>query len=187
MTQSVFFDYFSSKCFFWDMIDSFYFFFCKKVGSKLCEIATLLYTCIKYLVMKTSFLHRFVLVLVLVLLSSEVVFASVPKEKIDLIIKSSSQSISESPSWEFESDVDDIIDSYSSFIFRTKKSQELNQVKFLINVDSFGQIVGFELLEVDDKGLKERLDYVVRQLPKCKPAHGHTALKAETFEIMIKK
>ena len=108
----------------------------------------------------------------------------------DLIIKKYGESeypSVASSSWKFSEDFNALIDSYSPFIFRTKKSQELDQVKFLVNVDSFGKIVGFELLDAEDKGLKERLDFVVRQLPKCNPAKGHTSLKAETFEIMIKK
>lgn len=139
------------------------------------------------MVMKTSFVHRIVIAFALVGLSTTFSFALNGEEKTGLTIKSSNSSSVESPSWEFESDVNQIIDSYSSFIFRTKKSQELDQVKFLVNVDSFGRIIGFELLEAEDKGLKERLDFVVRQLPNCKPAKGHTSLKAETFEIMIKK
>lgn len=137
--------------------------------------------------MKSSFLHRIALTVALVGFSLTVSFAGNEDGKAGLTIKSNTSSSIESSSWEFTSDVNQIIDSYSSFIFRTKKSQELDQVKFLVNVDSFGKIVGFELLDAEDKGLKERLDFVVRQLPKCNPAKGHTSLKAETFEIMIKK
>lgn len=137
--------------------------------------------------MKNSFPLSFLFALALICFSAGSAFAGNGEDRINLTIKANSQTNSESSSWEFESDVNQIIDSYSSFIFRTKKSQELDHVRFLINVNSFGEIVGFELLEADDKGLKERLDYVVRQLPRCKPVKGHTALKAETFEIMIKK
>lgn len=137
--------------------------------------------------MKTSFVHRIVLAIALIGFSVSFSFAGNGEEKAGLTIRSSAASASEVSSWEFGSDVNQIIDSYSSFIFRTKKSQDLDQVKFLVNVDSFGKIVGIELLEAEDKGLKERLDFVVRQLPNCKPAKGHTSLKAETFEIMIKK
>jgi hypothetical protein len=137
--------------------------------------------------MKTSFLHTILLAIALIGFSTANLMAGSDEEKVSLEIKSNSDASSFSRSWEFSSDVNQIIDSYSAFIFRTKKSQELNHVKFLINVDSFGKIVGFELVGQDDKGLKERLDYVVRQLPNCKPAVGHTALKAETFEISIKK
>lgn len=137
--------------------------------------------------MKTSFVHRIVFSLALIGFSASFSLAGNGEEKAGLTIKSNSSSSAVVSSWEFESDVNQIIDSYSSFIFRTKKSQELDQIKFLVNVDSFGRIVGFELLDAEDKGLEERLDYVVRQLPNLKPAKGHTSLKAETFEIMIKK
>lgn len=108
----------------------------------------------------------------------------------DLIIRKYAESEANeaiSSSWKFSEDFNALIDSYSSFIFRTKKSQEIDQVNFVIEVNSFGKIVGFELASEADKGLKERLDYVVRQLPSCQPAEGAATYKSEKFEIIIKK
>lgn len=108
----------------------------------------------------------------------------------DLIIRKYAESEANeaiSSSWKFSEDFNALIDSYSSFIFRTKKSQEIDQVNFVIEVNSFGKIVGFELDSEADKGLKERLDYVVRQLPSCQPAEGAATYKSEKFEIIIKK
>ncbi|OYX13925.1 MAG: hypothetical protein B7Z16_15095 [Algoriphagus sp. 32-45-6] len=108
----------------------------------------------------------------------------------DLIIRKYAESEANeaiSSSWKFSEDFNALIDSYSSFIFRTKKSQEIDQVNFVIEVNSFGKIVGFELNSEADKGLKERLDYVVRQLPSCQPAEGAATYKSEKFEIIIKK
>ncbi len=108
----------------------------------------------------------------------------------DLIIRKYAESGANeaiSSSWKFSEDFNALIDSYSSFIFRTKKSQEIDQVNFVIEVNSFGKIVGFELDSEADKGLKERLDYVVRQLPSCQPAEGAATYKSEKFEIIIKK
>lgn len=108
----------------------------------------------------------------------------------DLIIRKYAESEGNeaiSSSWKFSEDFNALIDSYSSFIFRTKKSQEIDQVNFVIEVNSFGKIVGFELDSEADKGLKERLDYVVRQLPSCQPAEGAATYKSEKFEIIIKK
>lgn len=139
--------------------------------------------------MKSSFLHKIAITIALIGFFSVASLAGNGDDKVEMVIKSVSSipGGSESPSWEFESDISAIIDSYSSFIFRTKKSQEIDRVTFLINVDSFGKISGFELIGQEDRGLRERLDYVVRQLPKCKPIVGHTSLKPETFEISIKK
>ena len=108
----------------------------------------------------------------------------------DLIIKKYGESESPfvaSSSWKFSEDFNALIDSYSPFIFRTKKSQEIDQVNFIIEVNSFGKIVGFEMENAEDKGLKERLDYVVRQLPDCQPAEGVASYKSEKFEIILKK
>jgi hypothetical protein len=141
--------------------------------------------------MKTTFVYRISLTVALSALISMGTMASVNDDKVELSIKKQSNSeisaSSSESSWAFDSQVSEIIDSYSSFIFRTKKSQSLDQVKFLVEVDSFGKIVGFELIDQEDKGLKERLDYVVRQLPDCKPVVGSATYKPETFEISISK
>lgn len=81
----------------------------------------------------------------------------------------------------------DMIDSYSPFLFRTKKSREVEEVKVLLMVDSKGKLSGYELLTETDKGLKERIDYLVRQLPKCKPVPGFANYSPETFELTIRK
>lgn len=136
--------------------------------------------------MKRSALIRFTLTLSAVALFS---LTSVAGND-DLIIRKHADSeatAAVSSSWKFSEDFNSLIDSYSSFIFRTKKSQDLEQVNFVIEVNSFGKIVGFEMDKDADKGLKERLDYVVRQLPKCQPAEGAANYQAEKFEIIIKK
>ena len=81
----------------------------------------------------------------------------------------------------------DMIDSYSPFLFRTKKSQDLEEVKILLNVNSKGRISGFEILGEVDKGTKERLDHMVRKMPDCKPVPGFDTYTASTFELTIKK
>lgn len=136
--------------------------------------------------MKRSALIRFTLTLSAVVLFS---LTSVAGND-DLIIRKHADSeatVAVSSSWKFSEDFNSLIDSYSSFIFRTKKSQDLEQVNFVIEVNSFGKIVGFEMDKDADKGLKERLDYVVRQLPKCQPAEGAANYQSEKFEIIIKK
>jgi hypothetical protein len=81
----------------------------------------------------------------------------------------------------------EMIDSYSPFLFRTKKSQELEEVIVLLEVDSRGKLAGFEVVGEIDKGLKERLDYVIRKLPECKPVPGFESYTRETFELTIRR
>ena len=81
----------------------------------------------------------------------------------------------------------EMIDSYSPFLFRTKKSQDLEEVKVLLEVNSKGRVSGFEVLGEVDKGLKERLDYMIRKLPDCKPVPGFSSYTPEKFELTIKK
>lgn len=81
----------------------------------------------------------------------------------------------------------EMIDSYSPFLFRTKKSQELDEVKILLDVNSKGRVSGFEVLGKIDNGLKERLDHMIRKLPDCKPVPGFANYSPERFELTIKK
>ncbi|WP_268034964.1 hypothetical protein [Algoriphagus sp. PAP.12] len=81
----------------------------------------------------------------------------------------------------------EMIDSYSPFLFRTKKSQEVEEVKVHLKVDSKGKVSGYELVSEVDKGLKERIDYLVRKLPKCKPVPGFSNYSPEVFELTIRK
>ncbi len=81
----------------------------------------------------------------------------------------------------------DFIDSYSSFIFRTKKSAKIEEVKILLQVNSTGRLNGVKVQDKVDKGLQERLDFVLRKLPDCKPVPGYDRYGVETFELIIKK
>lgn len=81
----------------------------------------------------------------------------------------------------------EMIDSYSPFLFRTKKSQDLDEVKILLEVNSKGRVSGFEVLGELDKGTKERLDYMIRKLPDCKPVPGYPSYTPERFELTIRK
>lgn len=93
----------------------------------------------------------------------------------------------ETASWKFADFTVEMIDSYSPFIFRTKKSQQLDEVRVTLEVDSMGTISGFELENSEDRGLKERLDYVIRKLPKCEPIPGKQNYGAQSFELIIQK
>ncbi|MHA7129358.1 hypothetical protein [Algoriphagus namhaensis] len=89
--------------------------------------------------------------------------------------------------WAWAEHTLDMIDSYSPFLFRTKKSRELEEVKLILQVDELGRVSGFEVLTDMDKGLKERLDHMIRKLPDCKPVPGFTAYTPEAFELTITK
>ena len=81
----------------------------------------------------------------------------------------------------------DMIDSYSPFLFRTKKSASLDEVKVLLQVNARGRLSGFEVVGEIDNGLKERLDHMLRKLPECKPVPGYEVYSPEIFELVIRK
>ncbi|NVK49843.1 MAG: hypothetical protein HWE09_08740 [Cyclobacteriaceae bacterium] len=81
----------------------------------------------------------------------------------------------------------DMIDSYSPFLFRTKKSQEIEEVKVILMVNSRGKLSGYEMMTEVDRGMKERLDYLIRKLPELKPVPGYNSYSAEAFELTIRK
>lgn len=136
--------------------------------------------------MKNYFLHIAVLGMALVAYPLTGFASSLEEEKASLRAVLEEEN-SESASWKFADFTVEIIDSYSPFIFRTKKSQQLNEVKVILEVNSMGAISGFELQNSEDKGLKERLDYVIRKLPKCEPIPGKQRYQAQTFELIIQK
>lgn len=81
----------------------------------------------------------------------------------------------------------EMIDSYSPFLFRTKKSAALEEVKIVLQINSKGKLSGFEILSEVDHGLKERLDHLLRKLPDCKPVPGYDYYNSEVFELTIRK
>nr|WP_211482867.1 hypothetical protein [Algoriphagus locisalis] len=89
--------------------------------------------------------------------------------------------------WVWSENTLDIIDSFSPFLFRTKKSATVDQVKILVEVNSIGRLSAFEVVGDVDRGLKERIDYVLRKLPDCKPVPGFDKYGLETFELIIQK
>jgi hypothetical protein len=89
--------------------------------------------------------------------------------------------------WAWPENTLSMIDSYSPFLFRTKKSQELDEVIVVLNVNSKGVISDFEVLGKVDKGLKERLDHMIRKMPACKPVPGYSSYTPAQFQLTIKK
>jgi hypothetical protein len=90
--------------------------------------------------------------------------------------------------WAFPVHTLDVVDSYVPFIFRTKKSAEIEELKVIISINNKGKLSGFEVLNEDaDKGLVERVGFVVRQMPNAKPVPGFQSYEAMDFELVIKK
>lgn len=81
----------------------------------------------------------------------------------------------------------EMIDSYMPFIFRTKISAELDEVRVVLNVNNKGKLVGYELLTEADKGLEERIAHVLRKFPRCTPVPGYENYDAMDFELIIKR
>ncbi|MFC3414129.1 hypothetical protein [Algoriphagus hitonicola] len=136
--------------------------------------------------MKKHLLHIAVLGLAIVMLPLHTFAASDKDEKASLRAVVAEEK-AESASWKFADFTVEMIDSYSPFIFRTKKSQQLEEVRVILEVNSMGAISGFELENSEDKGLKERLDYVIRKLPKCEPIPGKQDYGPQSFELIIQK
>ncbi len=115
--------------------------------------------------------------------------ASIPSELIFFPLSTIEDNLAKelNSHWIWSESTLDIIDSYSSFIFRTKKSAKNEEVKVFLQVNSMGRLSGVKVQGKVDKGLQERLDYVLRKLPDCKPVPGYDSYGVETFELIIKK
>ncbi|MGY6742283.1 MAG: hypothetical protein ACXIUQ_06070 [Cecembia sp.] len=90
--------------------------------------------------------------------------------------------------WVFPPHTLDIVDSYIPFIFRTKRSSHIEQLKVIISIDNRGNIIKYQVLNPEaDKGLKERVGHVVRNLPNAVPVPGFDRYDAMDFELIIRK
>ncbi|UJP63477.1 hypothetical protein [Mongoliitalea daihaiensis] len=88
--------------------------------------------------------------------------------------------------WAWPEHTLDVIDSHLPFIFRTKKAAELDELKIVVNINSKGKIIGFDLMtENVDKGTKERVAHVLRKLPNAQPVPGFTSYSDTSFELLI--
>jgi hypothetical protein len=90
--------------------------------------------------------------------------------------------------WAFPIHTLDVVDSYVPFIFRTKKSATIEELKVIISVNEKGKLSGYEVMnEGVDRGLVERVGHMVRQLPNAKPVPGFQNYEAMEFELIIRK
>ncbi|MFN3800120.1 MAG: hypothetical protein ACK4SB_00440 [Belliella pelovolcani] len=81
----------------------------------------------------------------------------------------------------------EMVDSYMPFIFRTKSSAEIEEVRVILNVNNQGKLVGYEMITEADRGLEQRIAHVLRKLPKCLPVPGYSNYEATDFELIIKR
>jgi hypothetical protein len=90
--------------------------------------------------------------------------------------------------WTFPVHTLDVVDSYVPFIFRTKKSASIEELKVIISVNEKGKLSGYEVLnEEADKGLVERIGHVVRQMPNALAVPGFQNYEPMEFELVIRK
>lgn len=79
-----------------------------------------------------------------------------------------------------------ILEDYAPFIFRTKKSAAIDEVRVILKINDFGKLIGFEVLNEDaDKGLIDRLGYVLRKLPPAQPVPGFSNYSPMEFELVL--
>ena len=88
--------------------------------------------------------------------------------------------------WAFTEDAVEILDHYIPFIFRTKKSAEIEELKVVLTINEFGKLTGFRILnEEADKGLKERMGHVLRKLPAAVPVPGFQTYEPMEFQLVM--
>lgn len=152
-----------------------------------------MYTCLSNRDVMIKKFQLSVLIMALALISFSV-SASVTSEKDDensrvsseLRLHSTSDDVYGSP-WEFPEFTNEIIDSYVPFIFRTKKSAEITELRVILSVSEKGKIAGYKVINEDaDKGLKERVGFVLRQLPRPQSVVGFEQHESTDFLLIIK-
>ncbi|MCH7408676.1 hypothetical protein MM239_04660 [Belliella sp. DSM 111904] len=89
--------------------------------------------------------------------------------------------------WEWPAHTSELLASYIPFLFRTKQSAMLDEVRIVLNVNNQGKLTGYQMLTDSDKGLEQRVGHVLRKLPKCTPIPGYANYDAVDFELVIKK
>jgi hypothetical protein len=89
--------------------------------------------------------------------------------------------------WYWSEETYEVLDSYAPFIFRTKKSAaNLEELRVIISIDAIGKIVGYKILNNPiDKGLKERIAYVIRKMPNASPVPGFDSYQPMDFELIM--
>jgi hypothetical protein len=90
--------------------------------------------------------------------------------------------------WVWNEDVMNLIESHVPFIFRTRKSAKLDELKILVNINNRGKFVSFEVLtEEADRGLVERIEHLLKRIPDARPVPGFSSYEATAFELVFSK
>lgn len=89
--------------------------------------------------------------------------------------------------WFWSEETFEMLDGYAPFIFRTKKSASaIDELRVVISINEFGKVIGHKILnESADKGLKERLAYVLRKMPDAIPVPGFNFYESMDFELIM--
>lgn len=91
-----------------------------------------------------------------------------------------------SSSWEWSPVALSVLESYVPFIFRTKKSSELEELEVLVAIDAKGKIKSYKLLNAEeDRGLRERIGYALRQMPKAEAVPGRDNYEPMEFKFIF--
>jgi hypothetical protein len=89
--------------------------------------------------------------------------------------------------WFWPEETFSMLDSYAPFIFRTKKSASvIDELRVVISINEFGKVIGYKILnDSPDKGLKERVAYVLRKMPDAVPVPGFNSYQSMDFELVM--
>lgn len=88
--------------------------------------------------------------------------------------------------WTWSESTLEMLDKSSAFIFRSKKSSEIDELRVLVSINDKGKLTGYKVLNEDaDKGLIERVGYVLRKMPSAIPVPGFERYEAMNFELTI--
>ena len=89
--------------------------------------------------------------------------------------------------WFWPEETFSLLDSYAPFIFRTKKSASaIDELRVVISINEFGKVKGYKILnDSADKGLKERVAYVLRKMPDAVPVPGFNSYHSMDFELVM--
>jgi hypothetical protein len=86
--------------------------------------------------------------------------------------------------WTWSESAMELLDKSTAFIFRTKKSSEVDTLRVIVSINDHGKMIGYKVMnEEADKGLIERVGYVLRKMPNAVPVPGFDNYGPMDFEL----
>ena len=86
--------------------------------------------------------------------------------------------------WTWTESAMELLDKSTAFIFRTKKSSEVETLRVILSINDQGKMIGYKVMnEEADKGLIERVGYVLRKMPNAVPVPGFDNYGPMDFEL----